>query len=107
MSHVIETDDQRFDETVVKATGPVLVDFSATWCGPCKALEPIVHELASDYAGRVKVVKVDVDKAPSTAARFAVLSVPTVLVFRDGQVRGQTVGVVAKRTLADLIEKAL
>lgn len=107
MTHVIETDEGTFDQTVLKATGPVLVDFSATWCGPCKKLEPIVHELASEFAGRLTVVKVDVDRSPQVAARFAVLSVPTVLVFRDGAVKGQTVGLVSKRALADLVEKAL
>ena len=107
MNQVIETDDLKFDETVLRAEGPVLVDFSATWCGPCKKLEPIVHELAADYSGRLKVVKVDVDRSPSVAARFAVLSVPTVLVFRDGTVRGQAVGLVSKRALADMVEKAL
>lgn len=107
MSQVIETDEAKFDETVLGAEGPVLVDFSATWCGPCKKLEPIVHELAADYSGRLKVVKVDVDRSPSVAARFAVLSVPTVLVFRDGAVRGQAVGLVSKRALADMVDKAL
>jgi thioredoxin 1 len=107
MSQVIETDDAKFDETVLGAQGPVLVDFSATWCAPCKRLEPIVHELAADYSGRLKVVKVDVDRSPSVAARFAVLSVPTVLLFRDGAVRGQSVGLVSKRALADMVDKAL
>lgn len=107
MTQVIETDDASFDQTVLAATEPVLVDFSATWCGPCKKLEPIVREIAADYAGRVKVVKVDVDRAPSTAARFAVLSVPTLLVFHGGAVKGQAIGLLSKRALADLVEKAL
>ena len=107
MSQVIETDDSRFDETVLKAEGPVLVDFSATWCGPCKKLEPLVHEIAADYAGRLKVVKVDVDRAPRMAARFAVLSVPTVLLFHKGEVRDQAVGLVAKRVLAGMVDKVL
>lgn len=107
MSTVHLADDGNFETEVLKAETAVLVDFSASWCGPCKKLEPIVHEIAGDYAGRLKVVKVDVDRAPSTAARFGILSVPTVLVFRGGAVKGQHIGLAAKRALADLVEKAL
>lgn len=107
MSEVIEIDDSRFDETVLEADGPVLVDFSATWCGPCKRLEPLVREIAADYDGRLTVVKVDVDRAPATAARFAVLSVPTVVLFHKGEVKGQAIGLVAKKVLAGMVEKVL
>lgn len=107
MSKIFEADDSNFDAEVVGESRPVLVDFSATWCGPCKRLEPIVHEIAGDYDGRVKVVKVDVDRAPATAAKFAVLSVPTLLFFRDGAVRDQITGVVPKRTIAERIDKVL
>jgi thioredoxin len=84
-----------------------VVDFSATWCGPCKKLEPIVHELAGDYVGRLKVVKVDVDLAPAVAARFGVLAVPTVLIVKDGSVRDQFSGVLSKRALSDRVDKVL
>jgi len=107
MSQVIEVDDSRFDDAVVKADGPVLVDFSAAWCGPCKKLEPVVHEIAADYDGRLKVVKVDVDRSPQTAARFAVLSVPTVLLFHRGEVKDQAIGLVAKRVLTGMVDKVL
>ena len=107
MSQVLEIDDSHFDETVLRADGPVLVDFSAVWCGPCKKLEPVVHEIAQDYDGRLKVVKVDVDRAPQAAARFAVLSVPTVLLFHHGEVKDQAVGLVAKRVLAGMVDKVL
>jgi thioredoxin 1 len=107
MSDVLAVRDDSFDTEVLKASKPVLVDFSATWCGPCKKLEPIVHEVAAEFADRVKVVKVDVDHAPSTAARFGVLSVPTLLLFRDGQVKDQHVGVLSKQALADKLEKVL
>jgi len=107
MSHVTEATDTNFDAEVLKAAMPVLVDFSATWCGPCRKLEPIVHELAGDYVGRLKVVKVDVDRAPAVAARFGVLSVPTVLIVKDGAVRDQVSGLVSKRALADRVDKVL
>jgi thioredoxin 1 len=107
MSQVIEVDDSNFESEVVKETRPVLVDFSATWCGPCKKIEPVVKEIAGDYEGRLKVVKVDVDRAPNTAAKFAVLSVPTLLFFRDGTVRDQITGVVPKRQIAERVDKVL
>ena len=107
MGQVIEVDDSNFEAEVVKASGAVLVDFSATWCGPCKKLEPVVDEIAGDYTGRLKVVKVDVDKAPSAAAKFAVMSVPTLLYFRDGQVRDQMTGVAPKRAIAERVDKVL
>lgn len=107
MSQVTDANDKNFDAEVLKTPGAVLVDFSATWCGPCKKLEPVVHEIAQDYGGRLKVVKVDVDQSPGTAARFAVLSVPTLVLFRDGQVRDQVIGVLSKRALADRVDKVL
>ena len=107
MSKLHEADDSNFETVVLKAQGAVLVDFSATWCGPCKKLEPVVHEIASAYDGRLKVVKVDVDHAPATAAKFGVLSVPTLLFFRDGAVKDQSIGVLSKKALADRVEKVL
>ena len=107
MSAIHFADDADFEAEVLRTDAAVLVDFSATWCGPCKKLEPIVDELAADYEGRLKVVKVDVDRARATAARFGVLSVPTVLVFRAGEVKGQQIGVASKRALVELVEKAL
>ncbi len=107
MSQVLEADDASFEAEVVQADRPVLVDFSATWCGPCKRLEPVVHEIADDYDGRLKVVKVDIDKAPGIAAKFAVMSVPTLVLFRDGQVMDQLTGLVAKRVIADRVDKVL
>ena len=104
---VLEANDANFDQEVIGADHPVLVDFSATWCGPCKKLEPIVAEIAGDYAGRIKVVKVDVDKAPGTAARFGVMSVPTVLLFQGGAVKDQFVGLISKQALADRVDKVL
>lgn len=107
MSHVVLTDDSQFDEAVLKADRPVLVDFSAAWCGPCKKLEPVVDEIAAEYEGRLKVVKVDVDRSPKAAARFAVLSVPTLLLFRGGELKDQVIGLVSKKSLASLVDKVL
>jgi thioredoxin 1 len=107
MSDVLLATDQTFDSEVMQAEQPVLVDFSASWCGPCKKLEPIVHEIAGDYDGRLKVVKVDVDQAPNTAAKFGVMSVPTLLLFQGGAVKDQVVGLVSKQALADRVDKVL
>ena len=106
MSVVLAT-DQNFASEVLQAAGPVLVDFSATWCGPCKKLEPVVDQIAAEYAGRVKVVKVDVDQSQATAAKYAVMSVPTLIFFRDGQVRDQAIGVLSKQQLADKLARVL
>jgi thioredoxin 1 len=108
MSHaVVNVTDQTFEQEVLAQPGLVLVDFSAAWCGPCKKLEPVVHEIAGEYDGRLKVVKVDVDQAPSIAARFAVLSVPTLMLFQGGRVRDQVIGVVSKSALLERIAKVL
>jgi thioredoxin 1 len=107
MSKVVEVDDGSFESEVLQADGLVLVDFSAAWCAPCKKLEPIVHDLAGDYDGRMKVVRVDVDQAQSVAAKFGVMSVPTVLLMKDGVVKDQMIGLASKQTLADRIDKVL
>ena len=107
MSTIIEANDNNFDTEVLQSEQPVLVDFSATWCGPCKKLEPVVHEIASDYDRKLKVVRVDVDQAPSSAARFAVLSVPTILLFQNGDVKDQVIGLVSTQALTDKIAKLL
>ena len=107
MSQVHHATDSDFDAQILQAEQPVLVDFSATWCGPCKKLEPIVQEIAGDFDGRLKVVKVDVDQARTSAARFGVLSVPTVLLFKGGEVKDQVIGVASKAALSEKIERIL
>ena len=107
MSQIFEADDNNFDAEVLQADRLVLVDFSATWCGPCKRLEPIVHEIADSYDGRLKVVKVDVDAARAVAAKFGVMSVPTVVLVKDGDVKDQMIGLVSKQQLADRINKVI
>jgi len=107
MSQVHEANESNFETEVIGSEQPVLVDFTATWCGPCKKLTPIVEEFAKDYSGRVKVVKVDVDKAPTVAAKFGVMSVPTLILFQGGAIKDQVVGVVSKRALSDRVDKVL
>jgi len=95
-------DDQNFEQEVLKAAGPVLVDFTATWCGPCKILAPIVEQLADEFAGKLKVGKVDVDQAPGVAAKYGIRSVPTVMVFEGGQKKAQHIGLTKREKLLEL-----
>jgi len=95
-------DDQNFEQEVLQASGPVLVDFTATWCGPCKILAPIVEQLADEFAGKLKVAKVDVDHAPGVAAKYGIRSVPTVMVFQGGQKKGQHIGLAKRDKLLEL-----
>jgi thioredoxin 1 len=107
MSEIVNATDANFESEVLASAGTVLVDFSAVWCGPCKKLEPIVHEIAAEYGGRLKVVKVDVDHAPGTAARFGVLSIPTLMIFHGGKVKDQYTGLLSKKALADRVDKVI
>ena len=106
-THVHEVNDLNFDEEVLKSDLPVLVDFTATWCGPCKMIAPLVDELATEYVGKAKVVKVDIDNAPNAAAQFGVRKVPTLKVFKGGVVVAERLGAAPKPVIAGLIESAL
>lgn len=86
---------------------PVLVDFTATWCGPCRQIAPLVDQLADEYEGRAKVAKLDIDESPETARRFQIRGVPTILVFKGGEVVDQQVGLAPKTVLANKINSAL
>ena len=101
--NVIELTDANFDAEVLQSKTPVLVDFTATWCGPCKMLAPIVEKLADETAGKYKVAKLDIDDAPGVTQKYGVRGVPTIMVFKDGQKAGQHVGVTNKETLLKLL----
>jgi thioredoxin 1 len=105
--HVIHASDSDFDATVLASDEPVLVDFWAPWCGPCKMIAPALDELATTYAGRAKVVKIDIDQNRATAMKYHVRSIPMLLLFKGGQVQDTQIGAVGKPQLAQMIEKAL
>ncbi len=106
MSDLLQVNEGNFQNEVLKAPQPVLLDFWATWCGPCKMISPIVEELAKDNAGKLKVGKVDVDVNQNLASSFGVQAVPTLLLFKGGRVVGQFVGVTSKTELQKMVEKA-
>ena len=98
--------DENFNEEVLSSDIPVLVDFYADWCGPCKMLAPVIETLATEYEGKVKVGKLNVDDAPDTAEKYGVMSIPTLVLFKDGAEVTRSVGVVPKAKLLEMIEKA-
>ena len=102
---IMEVNDSNFDQDVLKSDKPVLIDFWAAWCGPCRALAPIVDELATAYEGKVKVAKMDVDRNSATPMRYGVRGIPTLLVFKGGEVKEQIVGYVPKEQIQKAIDK--
>jgi thioredoxin 1 len=107
MSDLQQFNDDNFEQEVLKSSQPVLVDFGAEWCVPCKKLEPIVEDLASNYTGRVKFGQVDVGKSTGIAAKYGIMSVPTILIIEQGQVKEHLTGLVSKDKLVKSIEKLL
>lgn len=103
----LQITDTSFEEVVLKSDKPVLVDFGAEWCGPCRTLGPIIEELATEYEGRAVVGKVDVDNNQEFTAKYGVRNIPTVLMFKDGEVVGRQVGVASKKTYTDSLDSLL
>ncbi len=103
----IKITDANFDADVVKSDKPVLVDFWAEWCGPCKSMLPLLDELSSEYEGKVKICKMDIDKNPNTPAKYGVRSVPSIMVFKEGDVAGSEIGATTKTALNELIQSSL
>ncbi|MDI6764567.1 MAG: thioredoxin [Thermodesulfobacteriota bacterium] len=106
-SSLFQVNDKNFTVEVLRSDIPVLVDFWATWCGPCRAISPIVEELAKEFSGRVKITKLNVDENPSTPSQYGVRGIPALILFKEGKVLDQIVGSVPKARLKALIEKAL
>jgi len=104
---VTHVSDASFEQEVLKSSIPVLIDFWAPWCGPCKAIAPMIDELAKDYAGKLKVVKLNVDDNPETAARYGVRGIPNLLIIKNGQVKDQIVGAVPKGHLVKAVDNAI
>ena len=107
MAEPVVVTDATFDAEVMQAEGPVLVDFWAEWCGPCKMIAPVLKEMASEQEGRLKIAKVDVDGNMATARKFGVSSIPTMILFKDGEVRARIVGAKSKSALLAEIDRHL
>ena len=107
MAHPVEVTDQTFQQEVLEAETPVLVDFWADWCQPCKVIAPIVEELANEYDGKIKFTKIDVDSNPQTATQYGIRGIPTLLIFKGSKPVGQVVGAVPKGVLKKRLEEAI
>jgi thioredoxin 1 len=107
MANVHEVSDTTFDTEVLQSSTPVLIDFWAPWCAPCRAIAPVVEELAGEYAGKLKVVKINVDDNPQTPSKYGVRGIPNLLIIQGGQVKDQIVGAVAKKRLVEAISQVV
>ena len=102
---IVEIGDSSFESEVLQSDKPVLVDFWAPWCGPCRAIAPIVEELAEDYGDKVKFTKCNVDENPTTPTKYGIKSIPTLIFFKDGEIQDKIIGIVAKSRLEEMISK--
>lgn len=105
--HIVHVSDASFEEDVLKAKGAVLVDFWAEWCGPCKMIAPMLDEVATEYQGKLQIAKVNIDENPRTPQRFNVRGIPTLILFKNGQVEGQKVGALRKSDLVAFLDGKL
>ena len=102
ITHVSEAS---FEQEVVQSGQPLLVDYWAEWCGPCKMIEPLLHEIADEYAGRIRIAKVNIDENPQVANQYKIRGIPTLMVFKDGKVQGMKVGALTKGALKEFVEQ--
>ncbi len=105
--NIVHISDSSFDKDVLEAEGPVLVDFWAEWCGPCKMIAPVLEEIASEYAEKLKVCKMDVDANPNTAPKYGIRGIPTLILFNNGDVAGTKVGALSKTQMSEFIDSAM
>ena len=105
--HISNVSDDQFEEHVLKSSDPVLVDFWAEWCGPCKAISPIIDDLAATYKGKLKVAKINIDQNQKTPRNYNVRGIPTLMIFKDGKVEATQIGAVSKTQLMQMIDKAI
>lgn len=105
--NIVQISDSSFEQDVLRADGPVLVDFWAEWCGPCKMIAPVLEEIADEYAGKLKVAKLNIDSNPDTAPKYGVRGIPTLIIFKNGQAEGTKVGALSKSQLAAFIDSVI
>ena len=105
--HIVHISDESFDEEVLQSERPVLIDYWAEWCGPCKMIAPVLDEIANEYSDRLKVVKLNIDDNPQTPPKYGIRGIPTLMVFKNGQVEGTKVGAVSKAQLTAFLDDSL